>query len=191
MRIMLADQGQEWKEIVVNFEDWMKGDLKGTCVFGQLPKFEDGDLALFQSNAILRHLGRNHGACGKDDREAALIDMMNDGVEDLRLKYGKLIYQEYETGKDAYIKDLPNHLSKFDAFIAKNNSGFLVGDKISYADYNLFDLLLNHLVLCPTCLDTTPKLKAFMEQMSARPKIKAFIDTDAHKKLPINGNGKQ
>lgn len=191
MRIMLADQGQEWKEIVVNFEDWMKGDLKSTCTFGQLPKFEDGDLTLFQSNAILRHLGRNHGACGKDDREAALIDMMNDGVEDLRLKYGKLIYQEYETGKDAYIKDLPNHLSKFDDFMAKNNSGFLVGDKISYADYNLFDLLLNHLVLCPTCLDTTPKLKVFMEQMSARPKIKAFIDTDAHKKLPINGNGKQ
>jgi len=30
-------------------------------VFGQLPKFEDGGLALFQSNAILRHLGRNHG----------------------------------------------------------------------------------------------------------------------------------
>jgi len=191
MRIMLADQGQEWKEIVVNFDDWMKGELKATCVFGQLPKFEDGDLALFQSNAILRHLGRNHGACGKDGKEAALIDMMNDGVEDLRLKYGKLIYQEYETGKDAYIKDLPNHLSKFDAFMAKNKSGFLVGDKISYADYNLFDLLLNHLVLCPTCLDTFPKLKGFMELMCARPKIKAFIETDAHKKLPINGNGKQ
>ncbi|XP_071767531.1 glutathione S-transferase P-like [Centroberyx gerrardi] len=190
-RILLADQGQDWKEIVVNFEDWLKGDLKATCVFGQLPKFEDGDLVLYQSNAILRHLGRNHGAYGKDAREATLIDMMNDGVEDLRLKYGKLIYQEYETGKDAYIKDLPNHLSKFEAVMAKNKTGFLVGDKVSFADYSLFEVLLNHLVLSPSCLDAFPSLKGFVEKMSARPKIKAFLDSDAYKKLPINGNGKQ
>ncbi|XP_071391059.1 glutathione S-transferase P-like [Centroberyx affinis] len=190
-RILLADQGQDWKEIVVNFEDWHKGDLKATCVFGQLPKFEDGDLILYQSNAILRHLGRNHGAYGKDAREAALIDMMNDGVEDLRLKYGKLIYQEYETGKDAYIKDLPNHLSKFEAVMAKNKAGFLVGNKVSFADYSLFEVLLNHLVLSPSCLDAFPSLKGFVEKMSARPKMKAFLNSDAYKKLPINGNGKQ
>lgn len=35
------------------------------------------------------------GACGSNNKEAALIDMMNDGVEDLRNKYIKLIYQEY------------------------------------------------------------------------------------------------
>ncbi|XP_062332516.1 glutathione S-transferase P-like [Osmerus eperlanus] len=190
-KIMLADQSQQWTDIVVNFEDWMKGDLKATCVFGQLPKFEDGDLALFQSNAILRHLGRNHGAYGKDAKEASLIDMMNDGVEDLRLKYGRLIYQEYETGKDQYLKDLPDHLSKFEAVMARNKTGFLVGDKVSFADYNLFDILLNHLVLCDCCLESFPSLKSFVGKMSARPKIKAFTDSDEYKKQPINGNGKQ
>ncbi|XP_065098362.1 glutathione S-transferase P-like [Paramisgurnus dabryanus] len=191
MKIMLVDQGQQWKENLVTFDDWKKGDIKKCCLFGQLPKFEDGDLVLFQSNAMLRHLGRKHGAYGKNDCEAALIDMMNDGVEDLRQKYIKMIYQEYETGKEAYIKDLPNHLSKFEAFMAKNKSGFLVGDKISFADYNLFDLLLNHKVLSPTCLDTFPTLKAFVDTLSARPKIKALLESDDFKKLPINGNGKQ
>ncbi|XP_056147727.1 glutathione S-transferase P-like isoform X2 [Lampris incognitus] len=191
MRIMMADQGMEWKENVVSFGDWQKGDLKNTCVFGQLPKFQDGDLVLFQSNAILRHLGRNHGAYGKDAQESALIDMMNDGVEDLRLKYVKLIYQEYETGKAAYIEDLPNTLSKFEAVMAKNKTGFLVGDKISLVDYSLFEVLLNHLTLDPSCLDNFPALKSFVEKMSARPKIKSFLDSDAYKKLPINGNGKQ
>uniref|UniRef100_A0AAR2LT20 Glutathione S-transferase n=1 Tax=Pygocentrus nattereri TaxID=42514 RepID=A0AAR2LT20_PYGNA len=190
-RIMLSDQGQEWKEIVVNFEEWMKGDLKKTCVFGQLPKFEDGDLVLFQSNAFLRHLGRRHGAYGKNDCEAAHIDMFADGVEDLRTKYLKMIYQEYETGKDAYIKDLPNHLCKFEAVLAKNKSGFLVGDSISFADYSLFEVLLNHQVLSPTCLDSFPALNSFVATLSARPKIKAFLDSEDYKKLPINGNGKQ
>ncbi|CAB1337412.1 unnamed protein product, partial [Coregonus sp. 'balchen'] len=163
VRIMMADQGQEWKEILVDFADWMKGDLKATCV----------------------------NAYGKDGKEAALIDMMSDGVEDLRLKYGKMIYQEYDTGKDSYIKGLPNHLDKFEAVMAKNKTGFLVGDKPSFADYSLFEVLLNHLVLCSSCLDTFPSLKSFVEKMSARPKINAFLDSDAYKKLPINGNGKQ
>ena len=35
------------------------------------------------------------GPYGKDQREAALVDMVNDGVEDLRCKYGTLIYTNY------------------------------------------------------------------------------------------------
>lgn len=35
------------------------------------------------------------GLYGKDQREAALVDMANDGVEDLRCKYVTLIYTNY------------------------------------------------------------------------------------------------
>ncbi|XP_048043962.1 glutathione S-transferase P isoform X3 [Megalobrama amblycephala] len=188
---MLADKEQQLKENLVTFDEWMKGDLKASCVFGQLPKFEDGDLVLYQSNTMLRHLGRKHGAYGKNDCEASLIDMMNDGVEDLRLKYIKLIYQEYETGKEAFIKDLSNQLKPFEAALAKNKSGFLVGDQISFADYNLFDLLLNFKVLCSTSLDSFSALKSYVDKIAARPKIKALLECDDFKKLPINGNGKQ
>lgn len=93
--MLLADQGQSWKEEVVTIDVWLQGSLKSTCLYGQLPKFEDGDLTLYQSNAILRHLGRSLGLYGKDQKEAALVDMVNDGVEDLRCKYGTLIYTNY------------------------------------------------------------------------------------------------
>lgn len=46
-------------------------------------------------NQECKELLLSSGAYGKDAKEASLIDMMNDGVEDLRLKYGRLIYQEY------------------------------------------------------------------------------------------------
>ncbi|XP_029398562.1 glutathione S-transferase P 1-like isoform X3 [Mus pahari] len=95
MRMLLADQGQSWKEEVVTIDTWIQGLLKPTCLYGQLPKFEDGDLTLYQSNAILRHLGRSLGLYGKDQREAAQLDMVNDGVEDLRCKYVTLIYTNY------------------------------------------------------------------------------------------------
>lgn len=49
----------------------------------------------------VRKLGVSHalpplaGLYGKDQKEAALVDMVNDGVEDLRCKYGTLIYTNY------------------------------------------------------------------------------------------------
>nr|XP_015200679.1 PREDICTED: glutathione S-transferase P-like [Lepisosteus oculatus] len=191
LRILLADQGQPWKEIVVTMQEWMKGDLKASCLFGQLPKFEDGDFVLYQSNTLLRYLGRKHGAYGKDDKQASLIDMMNDSVEDMRLKYMRLIYQEYETGKEKYIKDLPNDLSKFEKILSNNKGGFLVGNQISYVDYNFMDLLQNLQVLSSNCLDSFPSLKSYVERLSSRPKIKAYLETDEHKRRPINANGKQ
>ncbi|XP_015269286.1 PREDICTED: glutathione S-transferase P [Gekko japonicus] len=192
-RLLLADQGQEWTEDVVTREIWQKGDLKNSCVFGQLPRFQDGDFILHQSNAILRHLARNHKLYGQDAQEAALLDMVNDGVEDLRVKYGRLIYQNYEDGKAAYIEALPGELRPFENLLAQNNGGkaFIVGKQISFADYNLLDILHVHLVLAPDCLASFPFLAGYVQRLNARPLLKAYLESEAHKKRPINGNGKQ
>ncbi|XP_060117214.1 glutathione S-transferase P [Heteronotia binoei] len=193
MRMLLADQGQDWTEDVVTGEIWKTGDLKKSCVFGQLPRFQDGGFILHQSNAILRHLARNHGLYGQDAQEAALLDMVNDGVEDLRLKYVRLIYQNYEDGKAAYTEALPGELRPFENLLAQNNGGkdFIVGKKISFADYNLLDLLHIHLVLAPDCLASFPMLAGYVQRLNARPHLKTYLESDARKKLPINGNGKQ
>jgi hypothetical protein len=47
-----------------------------------------------QSNAICRHIGRKHAMYGSSHAEAAMIDQIMDGVEDVRVKYLKLIYQD-------------------------------------------------------------------------------------------------
>lgn len=190
--MLLADQGQSWKEEVVTIDVWLQGSLKSTCLYGQLPKFEDGDLTLYQSNAILRHLGRSLGLYGKDQKEAALVDMVNDGVEDLRCKYGTLIYTNYENGKDDYVKALPGHLKPFETLLSQNQGGqaFIVGSQISFADYNLLDLLLSHQVLVPSCLDAFPLLSAYVARLSARPKLKAFLASPEHVNRPIFGSRK-
>nr|AEX59322.1 glutathione-S-transferase Pi [Triaenodon obesus] len=193
MRMLLSDQGQVWKEEVVSLEQWTEGTLKKSCLFGQLPKFQDGNLVLFQSNAVLRHLARKHGLYGKDETEATMIDMANDGVEDLRVKYAILIYQRYESGKEDFIKNIPTELKPFNDLLAKNNAGkdFLVGNKISFVDYNLVDLLSNLEVLSPGCLKAVPLVEAYVHRIVSRPQLKAYLASDAHTKLPINGNGKQ
>nr|XP_044991594.1 glutathione S-transferase P 2-like isoform X3 [Jaculus jaculus] len=152
MRLLLADQGQNWKEEVVTLEVWGQGPVKASCLFGQLPKFQDGDLTLYQSNAILRHLGRSLGLYGKNHHEAALVDMVNDGLEDLIRHFGQQLLRNY----------------------------------ISFADYRLLDLLLNHQVLMPSCLDAFPLLSAYVARLSARPKIKAFLASPDHMNRPIS-----
>ncbi|XP_012581053.1 PREDICTED: glutathione S-transferase P isoform X1 [Condylura cristata] len=191
-RMLLADQGQTWKEEVVTLDTWRQGPLKASCLYGQLPKFQDGDLTLYQSNAILRHLGRTLGLYGRDAREAAQVDMANDGVEDLRRRCSHLIHHNYEEGKAQYIQDLPGHLQPFETLLAQNRGGqaFIVGDQISFADYNLLDLLMNHQALAPGCLDGLPLLSAYVARLSARPQLKAFLDSPEHVNRPIFGSRK-
>ncbi|KAM3914073.1 glutathione S-transferase P [Leptodactylus fuscus] len=194
MRMLMADQGVGWKDQVVEMDRaWLEGELKRKAVFGRLPGLRDGDLTLYQSSAILRHLGRNHGLYGHSPREASLIDMVSDGVADLREKYFKLIYLDYDYGKADYIKALPAELGHFERLLASNNGGkgFVVGDQISFADYDLVELLRNHLVLAPDCLSAFPLLSAYVNRISSRPKLEAYLSSDAHKNRPINGNGKQ
>ncbi|XP_042532154.1 glutathione S-transferase P-like isoform X1 [Dipodomys spectabilis] len=188
MRMLLADRGQTWKEEVVTREDWGQGTVKASCLFGQLPKFQDGDLTLYQSNAILRHLARTFGLYGKDQREAALLDMVNDGMEDITNRFVQLLHHNPEEGKAQYLKELPGYLKPFETLLAQNQGGqaFIVGDQISFADYRLLSLLLNFQVLAPGCLDDFPLLSAYAVRLSGRPKLKAFLASPEHINRPIS-----
>ncbi|KAM8911224.1 glutathione S-transferase P-like [Lycaon pictus] len=193
MHMLLVDQDQSWKEEVVTMETWMKGSLKASYLYGQLPKFQDGDVTLYQSSAILQHLGHSLGLYGKDHQEAALLDVVNDGVKDLRGKCALLIYTNYEAGKEEYVKALPGYLKPFETLLSQNEGGqaFIMGNQIFFADYNLLDLLLIQQVLATRCLDSFSLLSVYVACLSTRPMLKVFLASPEHMNRPINGNGKQ
>jgi glutathione S-transferase len=182
-------------KLIVHFVDvtgdWPK--IKRTTTFGQLPVFKDGDFELVQSNAILRYLARKHGLYGSNDKEASLIDMINDQQEDVRSAYVRMIYNNYDEGKAPFIASLATSLPLFEKVLTSNNGGqgFFVGSKISFVDYTVFDLLDNLQTLSPGVLDAYPHLKSFHARMSARPPIASYRQSDEFIKMPINGNGKQ
>ncbi|XP_069835706.1 glutathione S-transferase P 1-like [Dendropsophus ebraccatus] len=188
IRLLLADQGASWTEEEIPIADWFAGkcDIKKEAVFGQLPRFKDGDFVLYQSNCILRYLGCKYCLAGGDNKEKALIDMVNDGVEDLRLKFARAIFYEPEN-KEKYETDLPNHLSAFERILSQNADGtkYTVGEKISYADYNLLDLLHCHLDPFPACLSSFPLLTAFIDRISSRPKLSEYLKSEARNQRPI------
>ncbi|KAG8535073.1 hypothetical protein GDO81_029513, partial [Engystomops pustulosus] len=72
-----------------------------------------------------------------------------------------------EPNKEKYLTDLDTWLGYFEKILSKNSKGkkFLVGDKITYADYNLLDTLQCNLDLSPPCLSTYPLLSGYVERL--------------------------
>lgn len=188
-RLLLADQGASWTEDEVQREDWITGkrDLKKNAVFGQIPRFQDGDFVLYQSNAILRYLGRKYGIGGGNEQEVAIIEMINDGVEDLRMKFYKFLFSENEPNKEAFLAEQAAQFGYFERILSKNSNGatFLVGDKISYADYNLLDTLQCYLSLTPTCLSALPLLSGYVERLLNRPTLSEYLKSEGRQRRLI------
>jgi len=194
IRMLMIDNGIHFTDHQVTSDEWAK--IKPTMQFGQVPCLHEGDMQLVQSGAIMRHLARKHGLYGSTENEMAYADMMFDGVTDLRTKYAKLIYQEYDMPgkKDEFIKTtMPPELAKFEQLLKTHHKGqgYLLGEKICYADYALFEIIDALTVLNPHALKDYPTLEAYQHRMMERPKLREYLHGDVRRNLKINGNGKQ
>src|SRR5262249_32626686 len=158
------------------FDDIRKkdiADLKAHLPFGQVPLYKEGDFELVQSGAIARYIARTHNLYGDNAKDSAHIDMIIDGLGDLRSKH-----RTAESGDDAAKKTfatetLPQWLGFFEALAAKGQNGFFVGGKISLADIATYYVLDQIAAKHAGALDKFPKLKAHHAAIGARPKIAA------------------
>jgi len=193
--MLMVDNGVHFNDHQISADEWAK--LKPTMQFGQVPCLHEGDFQLVQSGAIMRHLARKHSLYGSSEHDHAYADMVFDGVTDLRTKYAKLIYQEYDMPgkKEEFIGSiLPPELLKFENLLKSHNHGkpgYILGDKICYADYALFEIIDCISTLHPAALKDYPTLEAYQHRMMERPKLREYLHTETRRNLKINGNGKQ
>ncbi|XP_062612904.1 glutathione S-transferase P 1-like [Saccostrea cucullata] len=187
IRTLMVDNNVDYEEVDCG-PNWVQ-EWKPKMAFGQSPFFKDGDVEIVQSNAILRYLARKLDLYGSNNKEATRADMINDGAEDLRIEYTRMIYQNYEDGKGPFIEKLPGKLQCFENLM--KGGDYVLGSKVCFTDYNLFDLLDCLVTLSPPCLDAFPSLKAYHNRMMNRPGVQKRRATEHFKGIKINGNGKQ
>ncbi|SDG52087.1 glutathione S-transferase [Bradyrhizobium sp. Rc2d] len=60
VRWALEEVGQPYDVRLVSFEQMKQSEHRALHPFGQIPTFEDGDLALFESGAIVLHIAERH-----------------------------------------------------------------------------------------------------------------------------------
>lgn len=120
----------------VNIMDWMQGKvpLKNETEFGQLPVYEEDGEKYVQSIPIMRYLGRKYGYYPKDDiKKQYAIDTVMDSFPDYNFGLLKVMVAPNPKEKNLALKNFFGaHTQKFfkawDSRIAKNNTGYMVGD---------------------------------------------------------------
>src|SRR6186713_3348731 len=60
VRWALEEVGQSYDVRLVSFEDMKQAAHRALHPFGQIPTYEEGDLALFESGAIVLHIAERH-----------------------------------------------------------------------------------------------------------------------------------
>eukprot|EP01138_Halocafeteria_seosinensis_P009701 gb/GECG01009912.1/.p1 GENE.gb/GECG01009912.1/~~gb/GECG01009912.1/.p1 ORF type:complete len:226 (+),score=27.65 gb/GECG01009912.1/:1-678(+) len=203
IRITLADSGAEWKNDTVPRDEWRAlkdtGLEDGTIPFGQMPVLEDGAHKYVQMNAILRHVARKLGKYyGSTEYEQSLVDMYLDGAEDLRNKYSGLAYRGgFENDKELSealmdsskgIVGSTGLLDKFERILSRNGTKFLVGAEPTIADFSLFCVIDDMMVVAPGILSEFPKLSAWFNNVRSRPNIASYLDSNPENRKQVNGN---
>lgn len=67
IRWALEEVGQSYNVRLVTFEEMKKPAHLALQPFGQIPTYEDGDVALFESGAIVLHIAERHAGLLPDD----------------------------------------------------------------------------------------------------------------------------
>jgi glutathione S-transferase len=70
VRWALEEVGQPYEVRLVSFSEMKQPAHRALQPFGQIPTFEEGDLALFESGAIVLHIAERHAGLLPDDANA-------------------------------------------------------------------------------------------------------------------------
>lgn len=193
----------------------MKVNAGGIYPFRQSPSYQDDEAlpplsahatALPQSNAILRHLARQHDLYGEPGslRQAADVDVVLEGVEALRSPYVNLIYvsQLAEDAKAEFwtkhcdpstadgARNGGAHWAYLDEYVAASGKdGWAVGAQATVADFAMYELFGLYLrVFEKRFAEAWPRLAAHHAKIGAIPAIAAYV-ASPRCFAQINNNG--
>lgn len=165
--------------------------------FGQVPMLQiDGKMAIVQSNAIMRYLGKLSGLYPmKNHVLAAKVDFVMDQCTDVFTASTVLTYASryaIELSPEAMEKSwedfnqtvLPDHLKRAERFIKTSETGWIAGtEEPSPADFVWYCTLTNmagkkEISEKNKNLEDFPNLKAFMEKFDALEPIKQYYNKE-------------
>jgi len=183
IRLMLASANVDYEDVRLDKEhQWP--EYKPKTPFGQVPVLEVDGKMIAQSAAITRFIAHKHGLAGVNDLEAARIDMLFEGINDVmpHVRPASMLFRkkEIEEAKALLKKIYEEHLKKFlnnySKFLKEEGTGFLVGKKVSYTDIGLLYFLSNLHENDESILNSHEDLLAYKARIENLPGVKEWIE---------------
>jgi glutathione S-transferase len=176
-RALLNHAKVSFEDITFGFDTW--AEHKPNMPNGQCPCLELKDgTKMGQSVAMARYLAVTHGYYPKDPMEAFKVDQLIDRYADVGNNIYKPMFLKDQAEIDEKVKDaVEGYVPKFlDEINDKCKDGWLVGDKISLADFFVGGLYTNYLANenitfgkegWASVLEKYPNFKAYGERYAA------------------------
>jgi glutathione S-transferase len=168
----------------VTFEQWAQ--VKPRTPFGALPVLHVDDRRITQSFAIARYLARQYGLTGASSWDAAQVDMYADGISDVMSAFRPVciavVGQKYSDVPGLFAtyrqKTVQPFLDRYEGFLEKNGTGWLVGNQITWADL-LAAELLERFESCfdDQILSAHPRMRALVKRVHELPAIARYLET--------------
>ncbi|DAA31502.1 glutathione S-transferase Mu 1 isoform X2 [Bos indicus] len=172
---------------------WLNEKFKLGLDFPNLPYLIDGAHRLTQSKAILRYIARKHNMCGETEEEKIRVDVLENQTMDTANELAILCYNpEFEKLKSQYLKEIPGKMKLYSEFLGRRP--WFAGDKLTFVDFLVYDVLDIHRIFEPKCLDAFPNLKDFishfegLKRISAYMKSSRFLPHPVYSKMAVWGN---
>ncbi|XP_073522929.1 glutathione S-transferase Mu 4-like [Phyllobates terribilis] len=164
---------------------WLDEKEKLGLDFPNLPYLFDGKVKLTQSNTIVRYIACKHGLCADSENEKNIESMLENEAMDFRMRLAYISYNpDFEQLKGPYLEKLPTVLARFSQFLGERH--WFLGDKITFVDFLMYDVLDQHNILDPTCLQKFKNLQDFHARFEALPAIAAYMKTPRFIRNRIN-----
>jgi glutathione S-transferase len=181
VRWALEEVGQPYRVRLVSFSEMKEPPHRALHPFAQIPTYQEGDLVLFESGAIVFHIAERHGGLLPDDANAraraitwmfAALSTLEPPIVDREiatfLERDKTWFeQRLSTIKDrirARLRELSARLGEADWL----DGGFSAGDLLMVS-------VLRRLA-GSDLLDEYPNLSAYVARGEARPAFKRAFD---------------
>jgi len=129
IRLILEELGIEYEDHQVRPEDWP--ELKPKTPFGWLPAYREGNLEIWQSHAIYRHLARVHDLYGSNEKQRVRCDVVEEALADVNTLIGRAPWRPaFEKTREDFIRsELSPVVVRLERFLRTNEAGspFWVG----------------------------------------------------------------
>ncbi len=199
VRLALEEAGADYRDITREdgIDDMMAGlDAPPRPAFAP-PYLRDGDLVVGQTAAILHYLGPRLGLVGESEADRIWTHQIQLTIADAvaeahdshhpiasSLTYADQTREAARRAADFRDERIPKFLGWLERVLAANPFGprHLVGNRLSYADLSLFQLVEGLAYAFPQAteraLAATPKVVALHRLVAARPRIAAYLASD-------------
>lgn len=190
VRWALEEAGQSYEVRLVSFSAMKEAAHLALHPFGQIPTYEEGDLVLFETGAIVLHIGERHGGLLPAERNAraraiswmfAAVNTVEPPI--LELSGAKVLEHDkpwYEARMPMVAQRVRDRLAPLSRRLG--DADWLDGE-FSAGDLMMVSVLLR--LRASGILDEYPNLAAYVARGEARPAYKRAFEAQ----LAVNAGG--